>query len=181
MLSPNCIERCVSRIALMKFFPGSDGGACSVLAEEIATMCGEDQVADWLAKRFTLAYREWPGIQELRAFYCRAYRPLDGIEAESGVYDYESGGIPRELLGDLPGKTRLLPPSEVKAIEAGAGYYDPIGIDPELAKLVAETAEAAKMPERRPRTQEEIEAELYKQRKPITQADFDALKNGTDS
>jgi hypothetical protein len=46
----------------------------------------EEQLA-WLTERALELYPRWPGIGELRALYCSRYRPKDGIEAYSEIYE----------------------------------------------------------------------------------------------
>lgn len=168
----------------MGFFPASDGNSLAVIAEEIASMCTEDEQAIWLARQFTAAHSKWPGLSEFRAFYCWCYKPADGINANSQVF---ADGIPHALLGTPPGRPplkgetpKLLPPREIAQLSADPGLND-------LVQGIA--AELPKMP--RPRTKEEIEAELYKLKtieprgeikpsKPglISEADFEALETG---
>ncbi len=191
MLTPECIERCVSRIALMGFFPASDGNALAIIAEEIAAMCSEDAQAVWLARQFSIAHQKWPGLSELRAFFCQAYKPADGIDANSAIFP---DGIPRNLLGTPPSRDALSagdwqPPKRIARPNRIEGESEVISADPELSALVHDVAEAKTMPPLiQKRSIREIESEIYKRRAieprgeiqpsqpgPITEADFEAL------
>lgn len=147
----------------MAFFPASDPHSCAIIAEEIAAMCGEDDQAIWLARQFTTAHKKWPGIGELRAFFCSCYAPLDGVDAYSELYP---DGIPRGLLGNPPGRPTLTGTTTPLALPAPRATDT--STDPALQKLVTELADSARFPEPAPRrTIQEIEAELYKKREVV--------------
>ncbi len=119
MLTQETIDLTVARISLMPFFPNSDSGARGTVSKEIADMATSDEQVKWLGHRFIQLYpKQWPGIVELRACFCKRFRPADGVEVESAIYFNE--GYPSEAhLGPVPG-LRLTPTrSEREALEAG--------------------------------------------------------------
>lgn len=157
MLSKEGINRAVSRIALMNFFPASDPNARAVIIEEIISICESDAQAMWLARRMSQVFAEWPGLTEMRALFCKRFRPADGLEVTSQIFP---SGFPSEQeLGELH-------------IEGLPVARKPLAIVPksdEMKRLPApsleildELVKSTAMPEpKRPRTAAEIEAELY--------------------
>lgn len=166
MLTEETINKTVARITLMPFFPGSDSGARAIVAEEIVNMATSDEQVIWLGYRFIQLYpKQWPGIGELRALFCKRFKPADGLQVNSGVFE----DFPTEAeLGPVPGLA--LPParSEREALQAAtipitrqleAGE---VSVDPDLAQLVHGIAESHRMPPKpEPRSVQEIEAALY--------------------
>ena len=182
-MTREAIDSAACRIFLMGFFPSSDENLRATIIEVLGSMCSSDEQVIWLSKHFTAAYMNWPGLGELRAFYCWCYKPADGIDAYSVIFP---DGIPRHFFGNPPGRPPLGSGgfSSYKMLSEGQAQ---ISADPELNALVTSTS--ADLPTMaRIRTKEEIEADLYqlkpvaerKEIKPskpgsITQADFDAL------
>ncbi len=119
MLTQEVIDLTVARIALMPFFPSSDSGARGTVSKEIADMATSDEQVKWLGHRFIQLYpKQWPGIVELRACFCKRFRPADGVEVESAIYFNE--GYPTEAqLGPVPGLCLPLTRSEIEARNAG--------------------------------------------------------------
>jgi hypothetical protein len=166
MLTQEAINQTVARICLMPFFPSSDSGARAVVAKEIVNMANSDEQVIWLGYRFVQLYpKQWPGIGELRALFCTRFKPADGFQINSGVFEE----FPSEAqLGPVPGLYLPPAPSEREAIEAAsipptrqleAGK---VSVDLELAAMVHEIAESHRMPPSRdPRSIHEIEQELY--------------------
>jgi hypothetical protein len=140
MLSPETLERCVARVALMAYFPAADESSCAVIAEEIAAMCAEDDKAVWLVNHFTAAHKRWPGIGEFRAFFCAVYQPLDGIHSYSEIYP---DGVPRSLLGKPPGA--LLSAPAPRMIAPPAREIETTR-DPEMRDTVGGIARVAAFP-----------------------------------
>jgi len=158
MLTKEGLNRAAARIALMPFFPSSDPNARAVLIEELGSVCESDAHAQWLAVRMGQVFKkQWPGLGEMRALYCKRFKPVDGYEVASECFP---DGFPSESeLGQL----------EIKGLPAPMKALDPvpetrqISESVELRQLVAEVAESVKMPiPRQPRTVTEIETELYK-------------------
>lgn len=167
MLTQEGIDLTVARISLMPFFPSSDPGARGTVSKEIADMASSDEQVKWLGHRFLQLYpKQWPGIVELRACFCKRFKPADGVHVESAVYFNQ--GYPSEAdLGPIPGL--LLEPtrSEREAIEAAgipatrqleAGEFT---VDPDLAEEVHRLATAKAMPVVEKRSLAEIELALY--------------------
>lgn len=159
MLTKEGLNRSASRIAMMPFFPSSDKSARALLIEELGSICESDGHAEWLAIRMgQLFKKQWPGFGEMRALYCKRFRPRDGQETTSEIY---IDGFPSEhdlgllQIAGLPDPPAQLPQASPKMKEISAS--------PEMQSLIAECAAAAAIPEpRKPRTLAEIEAELYK-------------------
>lgn len=184
-VTKEALDMASTKISLMGYFPSSNPSAQAMIIVELDAMCSTNEQVLWLAKHFTTAYKKWPGIGELRAFFCSCYKPLDGVHAYSETFP---DGVPRELLGTPPGRPALsdgrapllLPPPRETAEE--------VTIDPALQELVTKMAKTATMPVIHRYTVAEIEAELYKKRAVatvervpspagrITEADFEALK-----
>jgi hypothetical protein len=165
-LSERALDQAMGRIALMKFFPSSDSVARATVMLELISLCSKDEQAEWLSKRLTVLYTEWPGLRELRAVFCSKFEPRDKIEVTSADPRFIDG-IPSENpvaewkpTANLESGQRLLP-----------GEVEPFTVDPELEKLVSELAAKKVMPPIERRTKEEIERDLYRPR--ITQADID--------
>ena len=181
LIHKEALDMAVSKISLMAFFPASNEHALAAILVELAKMCSTDEQILWFGDNFPLAYRQWPGIAELRAYYCAAFKPADGIEAVSSVYPDD--GIPKDKLGATPRVQKAIAARPVPLIEAPADQPPEVTLE-ELEAMVKETAAAAEFPAHRvPRTAEQIEAELYKTGKlaPITQEDVDALRGNRDA
>ncbi len=122
MLTQETINETVARISLMPFFPSSDPGARAIVAKEIVNMASSDEQVIWLGYRMQQLYpKQWPGIVELRACFCKRFKPADGVEVNSATY-FQEDGFPTEAeLGPVPGLS--LPPtrSEREALEAATG------------------------------------------------------------
>lgn len=99
-LTQEGVDRATSRIALLPFFPASDRGARAVLQEELILICESDEHAQWLAIRMGQVFKKgWPGLGELRALYCKRFKPRDGIQSASELFQ---DGFPSEQeLGEL--------------------------------------------------------------------------------
>jgi hypothetical protein len=91
-LTPEAVADGINKLALMAFFPGDPevrGALIGILMEMVET---EEQL-DWLIGRALKLYARWPGVAELRALYCSRWKPKDGVETYSTVYQ---DGIPSE-------------------------------------------------------------------------------------
>ena len=112
----------------LKFFP-SDPDARFGIAEEIASMARTEDQVRWLVKRVAQIYTDWPGILEVRAVFCTAHRPADGVEASLGT----SSPAYASLVGDAPpGATMLAAPNRRQI----AGDVEPSSADNEMAELI---------------------------------------------
>jgi hypothetical protein len=153
-LSRDVIDRAMGRIALMKFFPSSDTVARATVMLELIQMCSTDDQVEWLSKRLTVLYTEWPGLRELRAVFCSKFKPADKIEVNSADARFIDG-IPSEQ-----------PAEEWKpALESGqrllTGGTEEFSADPELDELIHQLATEKTLPAIQVRTKEEIERDLY--------------------
>lgn len=158
MLTREGLNRAAARIALLPFFPASDPNARAVIIEELGSICESDAHAQWLAVRMGQVFKaKWPGLGEMRALYCKRFKPVDGVEVGSEAFP---DGFPSESeLGPLQIKGL---PAPLKALPTVPKTRE-ISESPELRQMVVDLSESVKMPEpRRPRTIAEIEAELYK-------------------
>jgi hypothetical protein len=91
-LTPEAAAEAVSRFALMAFFPGDIDTRAALIWALLQFVEFEEQL-DWLVERGLKSYSRWPGLGELRALYCSRFRPKDGMEAYSEVYQF---GFPHE-------------------------------------------------------------------------------------
>lgn len=116
MISANVAIKALDRMAAsMRFFP-ADEGVREIVAEELAAICSTDDQVDWLARRMSQVYHEWPGVEEMRACYCARYPPADGREVYSSAFP---DGIPSER--PAPVEVHALPPADVRlAIQRAA-------------------------------------------------------------
>jgi hypothetical protein len=89
------VDRTIGRLALMKFFPASDVVARATVMAELMEMCANDEQVEWIGKRMSALYTEWPGLRELRAVFCSKFKPRDGIEVNSTDARFIDG-IPSE-------------------------------------------------------------------------------------
>src|SRR5215831_19020667 len=104
-LTPEVAARAVAKLGLMAFFPGDPdtrGALIHVLMELVET---EDQLA-WLIERALKLYSRWPGVGEIRALYCSRFKPKDGAEAYSEMYQ---SGFPHESARpEIPAKREVV-------------------------------------------------------------------------
>ena len=92
-ITARAVADAIDRFSLMPFFPHDDG-AKKALARLLARICGNDQQLTWLVDRVIQLFRKgWPGEAEVRAVFCSKFRPADGIEVASAIYE---DGIPSE-------------------------------------------------------------------------------------
>lgn len=91
-MNPDRVMRIIANLAAMKFFP-SDVDARIAIAEQFAAFAETEEQVQWTVKRAMALCLEWPGVHELRAIYCSRWKPADGIEAHSTIYD---DGIPAD-------------------------------------------------------------------------------------
>lgn len=123
----------VEAMTAIPFFP-SEPAARSLIGSELQRMCGTLDRAMWLARRLTQLYSKWPGLMEVRAVLSSKWTPNDGIEAWSQVY---IDGIPSEREERPQIAAR-------QVLELPAGHE--VSADPELEKLVVETAKEKALP-----------------------------------
>ena len=85
-LTVDSTSRALGKLALMSFFPTGDE-AQAALVRAVMKMVDTEEHLHWLTERALELYPRWPGIGELRALYCSRYRPKDGVEAYSEIYE----------------------------------------------------------------------------------------------
>lgn len=151
----------------MPFFPSSDPDARAVIINEIASMATCDEQVIWLGYRIVQLYpKQWPGIAELRACFCKRFPPADGVQVESAIY-FDEGYPSESELGSIPGLALEPCRSELDQIAAAnipptrqleAGEFT---VDPELAEEVHRLATVKAMPVIEKRSLEEIERAFY--------------------
>ncbi len=164
--TPRQAKLCVDTLALMPYFP-ADQGTRSALVQQLAKMVTYNEEAEWLAYRATQVFQAWPGIREIRALFCKRFRPKDGVDATSLLYP--DGFSSEAQLGPVPVAGLLPAVTEREALAAASipASHQIAGpsADPELATLVDDIASRVEMPApRRPRTTAEIEEQLYKRK-----------------
>ena len=91
-LTPDDAAVAVSRLALMAFFPG-DPDTRSALVWVLMQLVETTEQLDWLVERALKLYTRWPGVGEIRAVYCSRFKPKDGVEAYSAIYQ---SGFPHQ-------------------------------------------------------------------------------------
>ena len=93
-LTQEGVERAAGRIFLMPFFPSSSETDRATVVDELLCMVHSDAEALWLAYRLVQVFTKgWPGIGEMRALYCKRFKPKDGIELHSQQFP---DGFPSE-------------------------------------------------------------------------------------
>jgi hypothetical protein len=113
-LTPEAAAEAVSRLALMAFFPG-DIDTRAALIYVFMNLVDTTEHLDWLIDRALRLYSRWPGVAELRALYCSRYRPKDGHETYSEIYE---SGFPHESRAETFDAPRGAPVSKDPAIDA---------------------------------------------------------------
>ena len=91
-LTPEVAADAVSKLALMAFFPG-DSDTRGALIWALLQFVETEEQLDWLVERALQLYARWPGVGELRALYCSRFKPRDGVEAYSEIYQ---SGFPHQ-------------------------------------------------------------------------------------
>lgn len=77
----------LSELRVLRYFP-ADEHALLAVVRMVNGMADNEEQVDWLVNRMVSGiYAEWPGPQELRACFCSRFKPKDGINAYSTVYD----------------------------------------------------------------------------------------------
>ncbi len=172
-LTETALRRAVADLSLIKFFPGEPDFRAA-LSMALTKICATDAELDRVVQKYTLCFSEWQGIHELRACASSMFKPADGVEVDSiavnkvGRLIYPEGlpafaELRNPALAAIPAAARRLDLPAVKQIEAAEHLHSAeFTVDPELEKLVRETAAACKAPEvPKPRTVAEIEQILY--------------------
>ena len=99
----------VAQLSVLRLFPSDPGGRVAV-AKQLLAMCDTWEHAQWVVKRMSDLYNEWPGPRELRAVYCSRYKPKDDYEVNSSDPRFVAEGFPRER--PVPEPTLQLPNPE---------------------------------------------------------------------
>lgn len=79
------IERAMTTIAAMKFFPASETGIRLEVMELLRDMVAASEQMDWFRRTIRDKIAEWPGLAGMRGIFCAYHRPADGIDAESNL------------------------------------------------------------------------------------------------
>jgi len=120
-LSADAATQAVSKFGLMAFFPGDPDTRSALVWALMQLVETEDQL-DWLVSRALKLYPRWPGVGEIRALYCSRFKPKDGVEGYSEVYE---GGFPHESPApQIPPKREVVTTADQKLtgqIQAAAG------------------------------------------------------------
>lgn len=86
-MNPTRIMEILSGLRLLPFFP-SDEFAFSALVRMVGSMAENEQQVQWLVARMTSGiYTKWEGPAEMRACFCNRFKPKDGINAYSQIYE----------------------------------------------------------------------------------------------
>ena len=105
-LTPEAAAVAVSRLALMAFFPGDPDTRSAMIWALLQFVETEEQL-DWLVARALKLYTRWPGVGEIRALYCSRFKPKDGVESYSEIFDrypHESPPPPNPKPKPKPGE-----------------------------------------------------------------------------
>ncbi len=142
------MQSCVDTLSLIPYFPGDDGSR-SALLEQIQKMVTFDEQAAWLACRATQVFSTWPGMRELRALFCKRFRPRDNFEADSQIFP--DGFASEAELGPVPVEGLLLSRTEREAlssatIPASRQLTSGVSADPEAEKIVLDLAPLKTLP-----------------------------------
>ena len=135
MITVPGIKKAIGIFSTMKFFQADEDFRAAVM-ELLGELCHNDEEVLWLARRVRNLHKEWPGAHELRATLCSKYKPRDGVDAYSAVY-----------LDGIPSEHAEAPQIEARPTLAIAGDVDPVTIDPELARTIAEMSKRRTMPQ----------------------------------
>jgi hypothetical protein len=141
-LTPRGLTTCIGRLSLMVYFP-ADGPSRAALAEELKRMVTYNEEAEWLAHRANQVFSNWPGVRELRALFCKRFRPKDGVEVDSKIFPE---GFPSEAeLGPVPVAGLLPSLTEREALEAARLplLSGPVSEDPEALAIVSSLVQSA--------------------------------------
>lgn len=139
-LTPKGATACVARLCLINF-PPAEGATRSALFNEIVRMVTYNEEAEWLAYRANQVFSNWPGVRELRALFCKRFRPKDGVEVDSKIFPE---GFPSEAeLGPVPVAGLLPSVTEREAIEASRPLLK--SANHELLALVSGLAQSASL------------------------------------
>jgi len=104
-VTPEAAALAVSRLGLMAFFPGDPDTRAALIWVLMQLVETEEQL-DWLVERALKLYARWPGPGELRALYCSRFKPKDGAEAYSEMYQ---SGFPHESARpEIPAKREVV-------------------------------------------------------------------------
>ena len=122
----------------LKFFPG-DPDARIGIAEEIVSFASTADQVEWLVKKVSQVYKEWPGILEVRAVFCTRYKPADGVEASLGTTSPAFVALCSEPTDDL---ARLQAPQRLQI----SGQVEIVTEDTEFNALVKSIAKAKSDP-----------------------------------
>ncbi len=81
-MTPEIARKLVISFSMLKFFPADESTRVEI-AKLVIDLCGSAEEAIWLRERVSAEWNEWNGPRELRALFCRRFRPADGITAET--------------------------------------------------------------------------------------------------
>lgn len=102
MVNPKWVLQQVEEMASLKYFP-TQGAALLSIGRLVCDMAENEEQVRWLVKRMTSGiYSEWPGPGELRACFCSRFRPRDGIDRCSEVYEISPPDPSAKLAPALP-------------------------------------------------------------------------------
>lgn len=94
----------------------------------IESMVSSSEQLEWLVRTMLTHYNEWPGPMELRAVFCTAFFPADGIQKDltHGLY---SCVIERRIM-EAHETYRHLPPAAAQEARRLLGSADPVASCP---------------------------------------------------
>jgi hypothetical protein len=119
MISSEHATYCAEMICSIPFTP-STGGVLTAVAAELRAMCETPEQAMQLAQRMTRMYRVWPGVAEIRWFYCQTNHPLDGISPSGESMVYPDGLPPERDAATDASLAGPPPPKRLSAAECTA-------------------------------------------------------------
>ena len=130
-MTNGALAKAMGRLMAMPFFP-TDQLVKLAVADDLNAIAATDEQLEWLIRRVTALFSQWPGLSEIRAVYCSRFKPVDGVEVYSGVYP---DGIPPERPEPAPTRAAL-PPGHMATA------------DPEFDRKVQSLARAKRFPGR---------------------------------
>lgn len=138
-------EHTMRTISAMKFYPTGDAGVRTEVMDLLAKMVDTQESLEWFRCLLRDRVPDWPGLAELRAIYCTARRPKDGIEGAgySRVAGFTPGDIEQKHLIAAVTQKALPAPAEWEQKLLGAGKVLEVPDDSEALERVEKHVAAA--------------------------------------
>lgn len=82
MISETQAADAVDELSGIRYFPRGDATVKAVIIKALCAFVGEPHQLRWLVDTANNHMREWMGIAELRALYCKRFTPADGVAVQ---------------------------------------------------------------------------------------------------